>query len=260
MPGHTALIVSDAGPTAREDGGLMGTLVLAGSGEFLPTMRAVDAIVLTHLSRATRRIAIVPTASGREGRVPFDWIARGIAHFAALDCEAFGVPILERADADLPEHVAALAGADLIYLSGGDPRHLIETLRGSAAWAAIRTAYAGGAILAGSSAGAMALGELVTSPRAATPAWQPALGLVPGIGVLPHYDRFGGARTAPLVAAAPPRLIVLGIDEDTVILTVGGESRVLGARGVTLLRDGTTTVFSAGERLPYTLAPLQSAS
>ncbi len=237
----------------------MGALVLAGSGEFLPIMRAVDAIVLTHLPRATRRVAIVPTASGREGEVPFDWIARGVAHFAALGCEAFGVPILARSDADNPDYVAALAGVDLIYLSGGDPRHLIETLRGSAAWAAIRAAYADGTILAGSSAGAMALGELVTSPRAATPAWQPALGLVPGIGVLPHYDRFGGARTAPLVAAAPPYLTILGIDEDTVILTVNGESRVLGARTVTLLRDGTATVFSVGERLPYTLASLQSA-
>ena len=237
----------------------MGALVLAGSGEFLPIMRAVDEVVLTHLPRASRRVAIVPTASGREGQVPFGWIERGVAHFTALGCEAFGVPILARSDADNPDYVAALAGVDLIYLSGGDPRHLIETLRGSAAWAAIRAAYADGTILAGSSAGAMALGELVTSPRAATPAWQPALGLVPGIGVLPHYDRFGGARTAPLVAAAPPYLTILGIDEDTVILTVNGESRVLGARTVTLLRDGTATVFSVGERLPYTLASLQSA-
>lgn len=238
---------------------MIGVLVLAGSGEFLPIMRAVDEVVLTHLPRATRRVAIVPTASGREGQVPFDWIARGVAHFAALGCEAFGVPILERADADRPEHVAALAGADLIYLSGGDPRHLIETLRESAAWAAIRAAHAEGTILAGSSAGAMALGELVISPRAAAPSWQPALGLVPGIGVLPHYDRFGGARTAPLVAVAPPHLVVLGIDEDTVILTVSGESRVLGARSVTRLQNDTTTVFGAGERLPHALAPPPAA-
>jgi cyanophycinase len=246
---------TDAGDAPREDGGQMGPLVLAGSGEFLPIMRAADEIVLTHLPRATGRVAIVPTASGREGRVPFDWIARGVAHFSALGCEAFGVPILERVDADAPEHVAALVGADLIYLSGGDPRHLVDTLRGSAAWAAIRATHAGGAILAGSSAGAMALGELVISPRAAAPSWQPALGLLNGIGVLPHYDRFGAARTAPLAAAAPPHLTILGIDEDTLILTADGESRVLGARGVTLLRDDTATVFRAGERLPYTLVP-----
>ncbi len=238
----------------------MGALVLAGSGEFLPIMRAVDEVVLTHLPRASRRVAIVPTASGREGQVPFGWIERGVAHFTALGCEAFGVPILERADADNPNYVAALAGADLIYLSGGDPRHLIDTMLGSAAWAAIRTAHAGGTILAGSSAGAMALGELVISPRAAAPTWQPALGLVPGIGVLPHYDRFGGARTAPLVAVAPPGLTILGIDEDTVILTVDGASRVLGARGVTILQGDAATIFGAGELLPHALIPATAAS
>lgn len=231
----------------------MGALVLAGSGEFLPIMRAVDEIVLTHLPREGRRVAIVPTASGREGAVPFDWIARGVAHFTALDCEAYGVPILGRADADNPDFVAALAGADLIYLSGGDPRHLTESLRESAAWATIRTAHAAGAILAGSSAGAMALAELVISPRVAAPSWQPALGLLPGIGVLPHFDRFGGARTGPLIATAPPNLTVLGIDEDTVILTADGVSRVLGARTVSILRGTEATVFGVGEILPDTL-------
>ncbi len=238
----------------------MGALVLAGSGEFLPIMRAVDEVVLTHLPRASRRVAIVPTASGREGQVPFGWIERGVAHFAALGCEAFGVPILERADADNPDYVAALAGADLIYLSGGDPHHLIDTIRDSIAWTAIRTAHAGGAILAGSSAGAMALGELVISPRAAAPTWQPALGLVPGIGVLPHYDRFGGARTTPLVAVAPPGLTIFGIDEDTVILTVNGASRVLGARSVTILQGDAATIFGTGELLPHALVPATAAS
>ncbi len=229
----------------------MGALVLAGSGEFLPIMRAVDEVVLRHTPGRPPRVVIVPTASGLEGAVPLDWIARGVAHFAALGCAAFGVPILEREGADDPAHAAALAGADLIYLSGGNPRHLIDTLRDSVAWTAIRAAYDGGATLAGSSAGAMALAELVVAPRAPEPTWQPALGLLPGIGILPHFDRFGGARTAPLIAAAPPHLTILGIDEDTIVLVAAGVASVLGARAVTLLRGGEATVFRAGEQLPH---------
>lgn len=228
----------------------MGTLVLAGSGEFLPIMRAVDEMILRHTPGQPPRVAIVPTASGTEGTVPFDWIARGVAHFADLGCAAFGVPILDRSTVADPAHVAALAGADLIYLSGGNPRHLVETLRDSPAWTAIRTAHAGGATLAGSSAGAMALAELVVSPRSAEPSWQPALGLVLGIGVLPHFDRFGGARTGPLIAAAPADLTILGIDEDTVVLVVEGIATVLGARTVSVLRHGEAAVFGAGEQLP----------
>jgi cyanophycinase len=231
-------------------GRVMGALVLAGSGEFLTTMRVVDKVALRYAPNFPPRVAIVPTASGLEGPVPFDWIARGVAHFNALGCVAFGVPILARDDADSPEYAAALAGADLIYLPGGNPRHLVESLRASAAWSAIHMAWLGGAILAGSSAGAMALGELTVTPRAQAPAWLPALGLLPGLGILPHYDRFGAARSGPLAAVAPPHLAILGIDEDTVVLAADGEATVLGARTVTLLRDGEATVFHTGEELP----------
>ena len=57
-----------------------------------------------------------------------------------------------------PDHAAALAAADLIYLSGGSPGYLVETLRGSAAWEAIQRVWQRGGTLAGSSAGAMAIG------------------------------------------------------------------------------------------------------
>jgi cyanophycinase len=237
-------------PLYEKKGRAMGTLVLAGSGEFLPIMRAVDEQILRHTPGSPPRVAIVPTASGLEGDIPFGWIARGVEHFAALGCDAFGVPILDRDGAEDPAHAATLAGADLIYLSGGNPRHLTDTLRGTPAWAAIRAAYAGGATLAGSSAGAMVLAELVVSPRETAPSWRAALGLIPGTGILPHFDRFGAARTGPLIAAAPPTVTLLGIDEDTVILTTPAGSVVLGARTVTVLQRGAATVFRAGDRLP----------
>lgn len=228
----------------------MGGLVLAGSGEFLPVMRPVDEVVLRHAPRTPARVAIVPTASGLEGPVPFDWIERGVRHFAGLGCDAVGVPILNRADAALPEHAATLAEADLIYLSGGNPRHLVESLRDGPAWAAMLRARARGAVLAGSSAGAMALAGLTVSPRTQPPAWLPALGLVPGVGVLPHYDRFGAARIGPLLEVAPPDLTILGIDEDTVVFIADGTATVLGVGTVTAWRAGTPTIFRAGETLP----------
>jgi cyanophycinase len=228
-----------------------GTLLLAGSGEFTPAMVAVDEFLLRRTPGAPPRVAIVPTASGLEGATPLDWIARGVAHFAALGCAAFGVPILDREDADRPEHAAVLGGADLIYFSGGNPRHLVASLDGSASWAAILAAWGGGATLAGSSAGAMALGELTVAPFSGPPSWVPALGLLPGIGILPHYDRFGSARTAPLVALASPALAILGINENTVILIdPTGTATVLGAATATLLRGDSLTVFAAGATLP----------
>lgn len=239
----------------------MGALVLAGSGEFLPIMRAVDEVVLRQTPGTPPRVAIVPTASGQEGPVPLDWIARGVAHFAALGCEAYGVPILGRADADDASHVAALVGADFVYLSGGSPAWLVESLGDTAAWRAILAVRARGGTIAGSSAGAMALCGTTVIPRfrddsSRPPEWRSALGLAPGLAVLPHYDRFGGARSASFLAIAPPDLTVLGIDEDTVVLAANGTATVLGRATVTVWRAGEPTVFRAGEVIPPEMVAL----
>jgi cyanophycinase len=158
-------------------------------------------------------------------------------------------------------HVTALAAADLVYLSGGNPGYLVETLRNSAAWQAIVARWLRGGALAGSSAGAMAMGEwTLVRPagqfRGMPGSWQAGLGLLPGIGVIPHYDRFGSERTLPRVQDSPDNLVILGIDEDTVILNAGGSARVLGRGTVTVWRDRQPILLRSGETVPPDLVPL----
>ncbi|MGE3271960.1 MAG: Type 1 glutamine amidotransferase-like domain-containing protein, partial [Chloroflexota bacterium] len=215
--------------------------------------------LLRHTAGAPPKVAILPTAAGQENVT--SWIRDGIAHFTALGCEAYGVRALDRAGVEDAEHVAAIDAADLIYLSGGSPGYLVDTFRGSAIWAAIMRVWLRGGTLAGSSAGAMALGEWTLVRREGQsrgmPAhWDSGLNLLPEIGVIPHYDRFGVERTTARVAEAPPGLAVLGIDEDTVVLCTGGSVRVLGRGAVTVWRDGLSTRLEAGAELPATLAPL----
>jgi cyanophycinase len=231
-----------------------GALLLAGSGEFRPPMVPVDAELLRHTPGTPPTVAILPTAAGLEVSVS-SWIRDGIAHFTALGCEAYGVRAIDRAGVEDPVNVAAVEAADLVYLSGGSPGYLVETLRGSAAWQAIVQVWERGGTLAGSSAGAMALGEWTLVRREGQvgrmPAhWEPGLNLLPGIGVIPHYDRFGPERTRARVEDAPSTLTVLGIDEDTVILKAGGVARVLGRGTVTIWQDGLSKLFRPGAELP----------
>lgn len=240
-------------------GGRPGPLLLAGSGEFRPLMTAVDTELLRYTRGSPPKVAILPTAAGQEN--VSSWIRDGIAHFSALGCEAYGVRALDRPGVEDAQHVAAIETADLIYLSGGSPGYLVETLRGSAVWNAIVRVWRRGGTLAGSSAGAMALGAWTLVRRAEQigrmPAhWDPGLSLLPQIGVIPHYDRFGPERTAPRVVEAPAGLVILGIDEDTVILCAGGQVRVIGRGAVTVWRDGISTRLAAGSEIGATLAPL----
>lgn len=235
------------------DDGMPGALVLAGSGEFLPPMIEVDREVLRQTPGRPARVVIVPTAAGQEDATP--WIEKGVAHFRALGCDASGVRALDRAGVADSDKVAAIERANLVYLSGGSPGYLVETLRGSAAWAAIVRVWERGGTLAGSSAGAMALGEWTLVRRQGDAGWMPShwvagLGLIGGLGVIPHYDRFGPARTEPAVTRAPAGMVVLGIDEDTVVLRAAGLARVLGRGTVVAWRSGEAMVFRSGEELP----------
>ena len=237
-----------------------GPLLLAGSGEFRPPMVSVDRELLRHTQGAPPKVAIVPTAAGLEVSVE-SWIRDGIAHFSALGCEAYGVRAIDPASVEDSEHVATIERADLVYLSGGSPGYLVETLRDSAVWRAIVSVWERGGALAGSSAGAMALGEWTLVRREGQigrmPAyWEPGLNLMTGIGVIPHYDRFGPERTRARIDDAPAGLTVLGIDEDTVILSADGAMRVLGRGTIDVWRDGLSTVFSTGAGLPSNLVSL----
>jgi cyanophycinase-like exopeptidase len=238
-----------------------GALLLAGSGEFRPPMVSVDRELLRYTPGNPQKVAILPTAAGQEVTVA-SWIRDGIAQFTALGCEAYGVRAIDRTGVEDPSYVSALAAADLVYLSGGSPGYLVDTLRDSAAWAAIDARWLAGGALAGSSAGAMAMGEhtMVREPgqgRGTPFRWAPGLGLLPGIGVIPHYDRFGPERTLPRVQDAPDGLVVLGIDEDPVILKSGGVARVLGLRTVTVWRDRQPTLLRSGEIVPPDLVTLR---
>jgi len=94
-----------------------------------------------------------------------------------------------------------------------------------------------GTALAGCSAGAAALTAVAGNVRDPEAGDGRGLGLVPHIGVIPHFDRIEAWRpglTARIRALAPPGTTVVGIDEDTAL--VGGVERwrVRGERTVTV--------------------------
>ena len=131
----------------------------------------------------------------------------------------------------------AIGEADLIYLSGGHPRHLLDVLRGSPLGAAIAQANARGAVVAGCSAGAMAMVgrtmDFRQIPKLRIPLpfpirWPEGLSLVNGIAVLPHYDAWPEPLTALVALQAPRAAVIVGIDEDTAV--VGRRRRVAGPR------------------------------
>jgi len=223
-----------------------GPIALVGSGEFLPAMEAVDAALLS--GRAPRAV-FLPTASAPEGPERIDyWLRLGTEHYARLGAEPVPLAVLDRRDADDPSNAAAVAGAGLVYLSGGNPGYLADTLRSTAVLEAILTAWRAGAALAGCSAGACALTAVADDTR--TGATRPGLAVVPDLVVLPHFDRIEQWHQGIVnrrAAGLTPRQILVGIDEDTALISGDDGWRVEGRQRVwTVDPEGRRTPHAAG--------------
>jgi cyanophycinase len=197
-----------------------GRIALVGSGEYLPVMQEVEGWLLE--GRPARYVQLATAAAPEGDRVLARWHDLGAQAAARLGAEQIVVDVRTRADADNPANADAIAGAGLVYLSGGNPGHLAGTLRGTRVWAAIREAWLFGASVAGCSAGAMALGGYVPDFRHPKRGGTDGLGLVPDIRVLPHFDKY--SRMIPDFALRPlvtPGAVVVGIDEDTALVADG---------------------------------------
>jgi cyanophycinase-like exopeptidase len=230
---------------------MTGTVALHGGGEFLPGdepfLRAI--LGLAPARDGVVRIAVVPTAAAR-GRPDLAakhglTALREVASKLGVRAEAEAVRVVDHESAADPDLAGRLAAARLIHLPGGDP-DLIPTLYpGSVAWAAIGEALAAGAVLAGASAGAMALASLTWTGRAVVP----GLGLVPGVLVVPHADaaswphvlaRHGGQR--------PPDTAILGIGERTGVIIPPGAAD--GTQPWRVVGEGEVRWVAAGASDP----------
>ena len=172
-----------------------------------------------HVALSTIRIVILPTAAGRG--LPDRAAATGRTAFerrAAASARPVSVEVARIVDADSacdPVEIDRLANADLIHLPGGDPDLVPGVLVGSPALAAIEGAWRRGAVVAGASAGAMALAEWTWTPAGGIR----GLGLVAGVAVVPHYDEVRRtAWQATLDDLAPGGIGYLGLDERTGVL------------------------------------------
>ena len=162
------------------------------------------------------------------------------------------VDVRTREDAESAAFADLVAGAGLVYLSGGNPAYLADTLRGTAVWQAILDAHAAGAAIAGCSAGAMAMSDWAPRMRDIRSDHPTGLGLVDHVRVIPHFDKMLAwvpdmLRNALL--RLPEGTTLLGIDEDTALVGGPHEWEVQGRQSVWVLGDGSRVEHKPGSRI-----------
>ena len=193
---------------------------------------------------------MVATAAARHR--PELAVAHAREWFARFDLDVVELPVRNRTQARSRETAELAAHGRFFYLVGGDPGIVPDVLHDSPVWLAIVSAWRSGAALAGSSAGAMAMGQW-TLIRGRYPGdrrrrYRDALGLVPGIAVLPHYATFGREWVTSALEGRPSDdVALLGIDERTAAVWSDDAWRVMGDGDVAVITTAGALVFRSGE-------------
>jgi len=222
----------------------MGYLLLEGGAEFGGAMREPDLRAIELAGGFRAPIRIIPTAAApdnnhlRAGRNGVRWFQS----LGARDVES--IHLIDKESANDSETVGKLRSAKLIYMLGGFTHYLGQTLLGSKAWEATLESYQKGAVIAGSSAGAMVLCEHYYDPSEGKIVQ--GLNLVPNACVLPHHNSFG-KKWAGKLKALLPGVTLLGIDECTGMLSSGAAWEVHGGGAVTLYRGDEIERFESGQ-------------
>jgi cyanophycinase len=219
---------------------------LVGGGEFSPGCENMDRDILKASGQDPARIIVIPTAALTD---PTRAASHGVQYFSRLGGDASSLMVLDRIQANDARSIQIIEKAGVIYFTGGNPEHLLNTITNTRLLDAIASAIDNRAVLVGSSAGAMVLGSLMRKPSSGR--WVDGLGIVPGYAVLPHHEESDPAEISHFLQTQTPfKLTTLGIDSKTGCLGTPDSWRVIGSGQVTVYRGSGRTVYSSGDRIP----------
>lgn len=209
--------------------------------------------ILTRFARlaggAAGNVAVISTASALGDTVTEVYRAiferLGVAEVRGLRPES-------RAEADDPACAALLDDVTGVFMTGGNQSKLSSVVAGTRLGEAIKAAYAAGAVVGGTSAGAsvvtshmVASGAEGATPKERMVQLAGGLGLIDGVIFDQHFtqrNRYG--RLLALVAHSPA-LLGIGVDEDTaMVITENRYLEVIGKGAVTIF-DGSRAMSKA---------------
>jgi cyanophycinase len=191
---------------------------------------------------------VIATVASHQPEGYFDAYKEAFAGLGVTDLVELYVE--ERSDSGDAEVLAKLEGAAGVFFTGGDQLRISSQIGDTPIEKRILELHQAGAVIAGTSAGASVMSEtmLVKGPSAESYRigelrMAPGLGLMQDVIIDQHFAERGRYGRLLGAVAHNPRLLGVGVDEDTALLVEGREGRVLGA-GAVYVVDGEASTHS----------------
>jgi cyanophycinase len=159
--------------------------------------------------------------------------------------------IRTRTETSSEEKLRLLDGATGVFFTGGDQLRITSQMGDTPVMSRILDIYRKGGVIAGTSAGASAMCETMLVKGTSRESYRigdlymaPGLGLIQDVIIDQHFAERGRMGRLLGAVAQNPRMLGIGIDEDTAISVENGEEfRVLGSGAVSVV-DGEGVTYS----------------
>jgi cyanophycinase len=224
-----------------------GTLIAIGGRE----QKEGDCHILEEVvARADGGAIVVSTLASEEPQEQWQEYERVFKRLGAKKVVQLGAESREEL---LNESVTKVfSSARVFFMAGGDQKKIASKLGGTVACDCIRDLLRDGGTIAGTSSGASVLSETMLVAGETDESHQvggvslqmaPGLGLVGELIIDQHFAERGRIGRLIGAVARNPRLLGLGIDEDTAAVIERDSMRVLGS-GAIYVVDGREITFS----------------
>jgi cyanophycinase len=224
-----------------------GELIVIGGHEEKDGASEILKVVVERAGGGTLLVATLASEIGQELWQEYRKVFHklGVKQLEQLDIET-------RAEAAGDRRAAQIKEAGAIFFTGGDQLRITSSFGGSRLCDLMRERHAEGLPIAGTSAGASVMSGtmLVEGPAEESHRVGDALRMAPGLGLLPefvidqHFAQRGRLSRLLGAVAQNPRLIGVGIDENTAIVGRPGER-------FDVIGDGAVYVVN-GQGITYT--------
>ncbi len=232
------------------------------------TLEFIDEGILYHVVKEAgginAKIVVVPTASS----IPIEVAENYMEAFTTLGCKNVHIlDIRSKEDSEKDTSIELVKTANCMMFSGGDQSKITDRIGNTTIHKILLERYQNeeGFVIAGTSAGAMAMANEMIAGGSATESFikgavvmYKGLGLIPDLVIDTHFIRRGRFGRQSEAVAKFPNLLGIGLAEDTgMIIKNGNDCTVIGS-GMAIIFDGSTLTHNnekiLDEGTPMTMA------
>lgn len=210
-----------------------GPLIVIGGHEDMEGER----VILRAVTERLRGRLVVATIASREPESYFECYQQAFADLGVTDLVELYVN--DRSETYDEDKLSILEGAGGVFFSGGDQLRIVSQIGDTPIDRRVRAIHEAGGLVAGTSAGASVLSETMLAGGASSESHHIGdLDIAAGLGLIrdaiidQHFAKRGRIGRLLGAVAHNPRLLGVGIDQDTAIIVEDGGFSVLGSGAV----------------------------